>query len=174
MFVLVVLASAIAGCSRKGTEGASSPSPVEGDTAASAVQARAYAEPHWTANLQPTQQRSGQVRPTSQLRAYGSVQMKRGSSEGRTLISITFTSPVSNTSYSWSLHSGRCGSGEMAVMPANSFPTLHIGSGGRGQASADIILAFPHSGNFHVNVFSGTGNNLTEVVSCGNLRYVGS
>ena len=99
--------------------------------------------------------------------------MTPGSTGESTHLSITYSTPVTNTSFAWSLHSGRCGSGEMSVVAPGSFPQIDVGSSGRGSASVDIYFPFPMQGNYHVNVFRDNGSHLEDVVSCGNMTFHG-
>lgn len=108
----------------------------------------------------------------SQTRAYGQVTLSRGA-DGTSHLAITYITPAVNTSFAWSLHSGRCGSGEPAVIAPGSFPAIEVGSSGRGSSSADIYFPFPEQGSYHVNVFEGHGSHLEDVVSCGNLQLRG-
>lgn len=149
-----------------GTSGA-----VATDTVA-AIPSRVAGGPHWVASLQPIYQRTGDVRMTAQTRAYGQVSLYPGRTPERSLVSITYTTSQANTLHTWSLHSGRCGSGELAVAAQNLFPALEVGTNGRAQASIEIPFSFPQSGSYHVNVFAGSGAHLEDVVSCANLRLV--
>lgn len=128
-------------------------------------------EPRWVAELRPTFQRSAEVKPQGETRAYGVVNMTRGSTNENTHLTITYSTPVTNASFAWSLHSGRCGSGEMAVVAPGSFPQIEVGSSGRGSASVDIYFPFPMQGSYHVNVFRENGSRLEDVVSCGNMKF---
>ena len=164
---ILVLAFA-ASCAHRAKTG----SPVEGavgDLASGSPEADS-ADPVWVANLQPIFQRSAEVKPQGETRAYGVVSMTRGSDADRTHLSINYSTPTTNSSFAWSLHSGRCGSGEISVVAPGSFPPIEVGSNGRGTATADIFFSFPLQGNYHVNVFRGNGSHLEDVVSCGNLR----
>jgi len=140
---------------------------------ASSDAARRPGEPRWVAELRPTFQRSAEVKPQGETRAYGVVNMTRGSTNESTHLTITYSTPVTNAAFAWSLHSGRCGSGEMSVVAPGSFPQIEVGSSGRGSASVDIYFPFPMQGSYHVNVFRDNGSRLEDVVSCGNLTFHG-
>lgn len=92
------------------------------------------------------------------------------SNANRTHAEITLSAPVTSIGLHWAVHPGRCGSGSLPLAAVDQFPVLEIGSNGRGQLSADVPLTLPPSGNYHVNVFWTGGQDLSDVMTCANLR----
>lgn len=124
----------------------------------------------WTGSLQPIQQASGSLGPTGQNKAFGTVTL---SSKGttRTAISITVSTPLTNAaSLNWAVLSGRCGSGSLPLVGIERFPLIEVGNNGRGQLETDMALELPQSGSYHVNIYWGTGQQLSDVMTCANLR----
>jgi len=70
----------------------------------------------------------------------------------------------------WALVSGRCGSNSIPALAVNQFPVIEINSVGGGRVSAEVPLALPTSGTYHVNVYLGRGGDEADVLACANLR----
>ena len=124
----------------------------------------------WSGSLQPMQQQSGGLGPTGQNKAFGSVRL---SSRGpaRTAISITVSTPLSNAaSLNWAVLPGRCGTGSLPLVAIERFPLIEVGNNGRGQLDGEMALELPQSGAYHVNVYWASGQQLSDVMTCANLR----
>jgi len=127
----------------------------------------------WSGSLQPTQQRTGQIAPTGQSKAFGNVMLASKGPE-RTSVSISLSTPLQNsTSLNWALLPGRCGSGAMPLVGIERFPVIEVGTNGRGQLNGEMSLGLPATGTYHVNVYWGTGQQLSDVMTCANLRKDG-
>ena len=50
------------------------------------------------------------------------------------------------------------------------FPTIQVSNSGRGSVNADIPFVGKENVDYHVNVFRGQGTQLTDVLTCGELR----
>jgi len=146
-----------------------------GDAAASAPTASVSASEAsgpvvWSGQLQPMQQQSGGLGPTGQNKAFGTVRL---SSKGgqRTAISITVSTPLSGSaSLNWAVLQGRCGSGSLPLVGIERFPVIEIGNNGRGQLESDMSLELPSNGSYHVNIYWSSGTQLSDVMTCANLR----
>ncbi|HZJ01454.1 MAG TPA: hypothetical protein VFD22_12400 [Gemmatimonadaceae bacterium] len=124
----------------------------------------------WSGSLQPMQQTSGGLGPTGQNKAFGSVRL---SSKGtaRTAISIQVSTPLSSAaSLNWAMLPGRCGTGSLPLVGVERFPVIEVGNNGRGQLEGDMALELPESGTYHVNIYWGSGSQLSDVMTCANLR----
>lgn len=144
-------------------DGVPAPGSVQGATAGS----------RWTGSLQPTQQSSGSVGPRGQSKAFGTVRL---SSKGvdRTVVDLSLSTSLQNsTSLNWALLPGRCGTGSLPVVGIERFPVIEVGTNGRGQLSSEMALALPESGTYHLNVYWGSGQQLSDVMTCANLRKEG-
>jgi len=163
---LALFASAASGC-------ASAPPPVTAPPASSNDRAAALSAAgttiRWSAQLQPTQQRTGRAAPTSQNKAYGAVYLSQAG-PGRTRVRLHVSTPIQNsTTLQWAIHTNRCGSGTLPIVGVERFQVIEVGTSGRGELDVVMPLSLPESGTFHVNVFLG-GQQLNHVLTCGNLR----
>lgn len=124
----------------------------------------------WTGSLQPMQQRSGGLGPTGQNKAFGSVTLSSRGPE-RTAISIQVSTPLQGSaSLNWAILPGRCGSGALPIVGIERFPVIDVGNNGRGQLENEMSLGLPTSGAYHVNIYWAGGQQLSDVMTCANLR----
>jgi hypothetical protein len=70
----------------------------------------------------------------------------------------------------WALVSGRCGSNSIPALAVNQFPVIELSSNGGGHINAEVPLALPTSGGYHVNLYLTHGGDESDVLSCANLR----
>jgi hypothetical protein len=70
----------------------------------------------------------------------------------------------------WGLSQGRCGSGNPPVLAPSAFPAIQISPNGRGSVDAKLPFVISETGTYHVNVFRGTGTQLSDVITCGDVR----
>ena len=141
-----------------------------GATPSSSAAVSSGAGVRWSASLQPAQQRTGGLGPTGQNKTFGSVALKSIGSE-RTGISISLSTPLQNsTSLNWAILPGRCGSSAMPLVGIERFPVIDVSTNGRGQLNTEMSLELPTSGAYHINVYWSAGSQLSDVMTCGNLR----
>lgn len=141
----------------------------DGDTSLGAADGRV----RWAGRLNPTTQRTGAVAQADQARAFGNVTlMTSATNENRTDVRITVSVPsnASNSLLAWAVLPGRCGSGDMPLTSIDVFPPIEVGGNARGELTATIPLTLPETGTYHVNVYWPGGNQLADVMTCGNLR----
>ena len=126
----------------------------------------------WTASLTQTQQRTGELAPTGQQKATGTVALLPiTGTPDRMRLQITLSAPANSSStLRWAILPGRCGSSALPLIGVESFPSIDVGSNGRGQVSGDIPLSLESGAIYHVNVYKGQGMELSDVLTCGNLR----
>jgi len=146
-----------------------SPSPVN-DPAAMAI---AAASLRWTGNLQPTQSQTGGAMVTDRQKAYGTVELTVPRDRPtRTHARLTVSAPAAylHASLRWGIYPGHCGSGAPPVVPAEVFPIIEMSSNGQGSINQEIAFEMPQEGALHVNVLHGGGSQLSNVLTCANLR----
>lgn len=56
------------------------------------------------------------------------------------------------------------------MVPAEAFPTIELSSNGQGSLDQEIAFELLSGGRYHVNVLHGTGTQLSNVLTCANLR----
>lgn len=124
----------------------------------------------WSGSLQPIQQQTGRLGPTGQNKAYGNVTLTSKGPE-RIDISISVSTPLqgSNT-LRWALLPGRCGTGSLPLVGIEQFPVIEVSSNGRADFNGEMSLALPESGTYHVNIYWAGGQQLSDVMTCANLR----
>jgi hypothetical protein len=157
-----VLIMSISACARPAVESPASPGLGQGPI-------------RWSGNLQPTQQRTGEMAPTGQIKAYGTVSLVASpTNQNRTRARITLSAPLQTpTALRWAILPDRCGSGSLPLVGFDHFPVLEVGSNGRGQLDTEVPMTIPTSGSYHVNIY-WRGQQLTDVMTCANLRRQGS
>jgi hypothetical protein len=113
------------------------------------------------------------VAPTQRQKATGTVTLsptRDGSAtEARITISVPEQQPMM---LRWAVLPGRCGSGTLPLLSVEQFPTIEVGTNGRGEMRGTAPMALPSSGTYHVNVY-WQGQQLTDVMTCANLRLDG-
>lgn len=126
----------------------------------------------FTGALQPTQQRSGALVVTGQVKAFGTVTIAptRGGNLERMHVTLVVTVPGANSSLRWAVLPQRCGSGDLPIIGFDQFPLMDVSTSGRAQVEADLPLPLTPNNAYHVNVYSG-GQQLDDVVTCANLKY---
>lgn len=158
--------ASLSGCARS----AQSAGPAAGPTAAVSAPPAPAGAVRWTGSLTPTQQRSGGMGPRSQSRAFGSVTLESIPGQSRSTARVTVSGSSQNVALPWAVLPGQCGTGSLPLMNVNSFPVIEVGTNGRGELTAELPLVLPSEGNFHVNVYWPGGQQLDEVMTCGNLK----
>jgi hypothetical protein len=56
------------------------------------------------------------------------------------------------------------------MMAPGTFPSLVLSTNGRAALDDDIGFTLPGTGTYHVNVFRGSGMQLSDVITCASLR----
>lgn len=168
----------LAGCSLVAAACAKSV-PVENAPAPSTAAVVVPAEARWTATLNPVQERTAEIRQASTNRARGSFVMTQGDNPGWSKVSLNFNSnsgSSGNTTASWAIIPGSCGSDAQPILPISAFPTIELGGSGSGQVTSQIHVEFLPSGTYHVNVYRSGGimnaeaRSVAAVLACGNLK----
>jgi hypothetical protein len=169
--LIAVAALATAACSSGGNAPSADPTPDPSRSERVVAQAEA-ASVRWTGSLQPVQQQSGDITPRASNRVFGSVTLTVAkTSAARTRAQITISTQLSQSQrLRWALVAGRCGSSDLPVTGVEQFPEIPISSNGRGELDGEIPVAIPTSGMYHVNVFWTTGADISDVMTCANLR----
>lgn len=162
-----LLPTLLVGCASGGASAPEAPHDPTAIAIAAAVSAR------WTGTLQSTQARTGDVKITDRQRAYGTVELiVPHNRKTRTHVKLNVSAPATSmvNSLRWGIFPGNCGSGAAPIFPTEVFPPIELGSNGKGSLDQEVAFEMPASGRFHVNVLQGTGTQLSNVLTCGNLR----
>lgn len=155
--------------------------PVDNAPPPSPASVAAPAEARWTSTLNPVQERTAEIRQTTTNRARGSFVLTRGDQPGWSKVTLNFNSNSgagSNSTASWAIVPGSCGSDAAPVLPVSAFPVMELGGSGSAQITSQIHWDFPLTGTYHVNVYRSGGvmnaesRSVAAVLACGNLRYL--
>ena len=161
----VILLGLAACATAKPVDDAGAPAPT-----ASVSSGSSGAPIRWTGSLQPMQQRSGGLGPTGQNKAFGNVSLSSKGSD-RTAISISLSTPLQGSAaLSWAILPGRCGSGALPIVGIERFPAIDVGNNGRAQLDTEMALELPTNGAYHVNIYWAGGQQLSDVMTCANLK----
>jgi hypothetical protein len=126
----------------------------------------------WRGNLQPVQQQTGSISPRGNNRVFGTVVLTPArSSPNRMRARITVsTQLLTSARLRWALVGGRCGSADIPVTGVEQFPEIPVSSNGRGDIDTEVPVVMPTSGSYHVNIFWSNGSDVSDVMTCANLR----
>lgn len=127
----------------------------------------------WTGSFQPTQSRTGDAMITERQRAYGTIELlvSRDRPE-RTRVRLSVSTPLTSaiSTLRWGIYPGSCGSGAPPVIPAEAFPVIELTNNGRGSIDQEFAFEMPADKLLHANVLQGSGTQLSNVLTCANLR----
>jgi hypothetical protein len=165
LLTATMVATAIAGCASAPTTGSASKAEAGRDVSGYPLVQR------WTASLNPTQSINATAISTQRQNAYGRVEFTL-SPDNPTLtdVKLVVSVQVGLESVGWGVSQGRCGSGNPPLLPPSTFPAIQISPNGRGSIDAKLPFVLSEAGTYHVNVFRGTGTQLTNVITCGEVR----
>ena len=102
------------------------------------------------------------------IQVSGSAWMAADDDQSRTRASATVANATPGGEHPWHVHVGRCGSNGAIVGETSSYRPLKVGGNGRAEATAELDMPLPRSGEFHVNVHA-SATNLGTIIACGNL-----
>jgi hypothetical protein len=86
----------------------------------------------------------------------------------RTLAFVTVSNAVPGGRHPWHVHVGQCGNDRGILGAADAYPILEVKGNGRAEATAELSLPVPTSGQYFINVHASP-NNLGTIIACGNL-----
>ena len=116
----------------------------------------------WNATLATPAQLTGAVQVT------GTGWMAADEDRTHTRAGASLSNATPGGEHPWHVHVGRCGSNGAIVGDASAYRPLKVGGNGRAEATAELNLPLPRSGEFYVNVHA-SATNLGTIIACGNL-----
>lgn len=127
----------------------------------------------WVGSLNPTRSYNASAVATERQNAYGRVELTV-SPASVTLTHVALKVSVPNQPgldmAGWAVAEGRCGSGNPPVLSPSAFQPIPLNANGQGSIDVTIPFVIPDKSIFHVSVFRGSGTQLTNVLSCADLR----
>jgi hypothetical protein len=166
-------AIALAACA---TQAPVSATPVPASGAQPAADQAAAVYPNmkrWTGSLNPTRSYNGSAVASERQNARGRVELTvlpSAPTLSHVILTVTVPNQPGLDVVGWGVIQGRCGSGNPTVLSPSNFPPIQIGANGGGKVDVKIPFVIPDNGNYHVDVFRGSGNQLSDVLTCGELR----
>jgi hypothetical protein len=127
----------------------------------------------WTGTLNPTQSYQAAAVASKRQNGYGRVELSFAPNN-RTLthvvVDVSIPIEPGMDLVGWGLSPGRCGSGTPLVLSPSMFPAIQLGPNGQGHVDTKIAFTIPDNGNYHVDIFRGSGTQLSDVITCAVLR----
>lgn len=85
-----------------------------------------------------------------------------------TVAGVSISNATPGGVHPWHIHQGTCGSNGAIFGPADAYPPLTVATNGTASAQANLDIALPQSGEYHVNVHASS-DNMGTIIACGNL-----
>lgn len=127
----------------------------------------------WTGTLNPTQSYNATATASRRQNAHGRVELTVSPSSP-TLSHVTLTVSLPTVPglniLGWGLSQGRCGSNSPPVLSPSAFPPIHVSNSGQGNVNIKIPFILSETGSYHVNVYRGSGTQLSDVITCAQLK----
>jgi len=165
--IAALVSTALAGC-------ASAPQTTPAPQPANTQSATGYPTmKRWTGTLTPSQSYNAAAVSSNRQNAYGHVDLEvLPSNPMLTHVTITVSVPAEpGLDYlGWGISQGNCGSGNPPVLSLSAFPVIQLSANSQGKADAKIPFVLPDNGIYHLNVFHGAGTQLSNVMTCAQLR----
>jgi hypothetical protein len=127
----------------------------------------------WKGTLNPTQSYQAAAVASKRQNGYGRVEVSvapNATTLSHVVIDVSIPIEPGMDLVGWGLSPGRCGSGTPLVLSPSMFPAIQLGPDGQGHADAKIAFTIPDNGNYHVDIFRGSGTQLSDVITCAVLR----
>jgi hypothetical protein len=86
----------------------------------------------------------------------------------KTEASVAITNAAPGGVHPWHVHIGRCGADQGILGPPEAYEPLKVNKQGRADATAELQLPVPRSGEYFVNVHA-SASNMKTIIACGNL-----
>jgi Cu-Zn family superoxide dismutase len=101
----------------------------------------------------------------------GTASLAPGSSATSSVAMISITGGTAGATYPWHIHMGKCPAGSV-FGGGSSYKPIAAGSDGSGKSTANLPVASPASGDYHVNVHASS-TDMKTIVACGDLTMAG-
>ena len=127
----------------------------------------------WTGTFKPTRSYNAAAVANKRQNASGRVELTVSPSSApltRVTLNVSLPDESGLDFAGWGLSEGRCRSGNPPVLAPEIFPPIQLKTSGQGSVAANIPFTIPETGSYHINVFRGSGTQLTDVITCADLR----
>jgi len=154
------------------TSCASAPAPAPQPGSSASVGTYSAGVKRWTATLNPSQSYSSTMAGSQHQNAHGRVELVV-SPNSPNLTHVTLTVTVSaepGSDLGWGVNPGPCGSSSPPVLSASMFRPIQTSANGQGSVDATIPFVLSEMATYHLNVYRRGGIQLSDVITCGELR----
>jgi hypothetical protein len=100
----------------------------------------------------------------------GTATLAPGATAGTAVATLSITGGTAGAAYPWHVHVGKCPTGGVFGGGA-AYKPLTAGSDGSGTSTANLPVASPSTGDYHVNVHA-SATDMKTIVACGDLKMV--
>ena len=101
----------------------------------------------------------------------GTATLAAGSAAGTSVATVSITGGKANTTYPWHVHVGKCPTGTV-FGPPSAYKPVAAGADGAGTSTANLTVAVPASGDYHLNIHASE-TDMKTIVACGNFTMAG-
>lgn len=125
----------------------------------------------WTGRFTGQVQHSASSFVRTRNDASGTVRLTADGARGtRAEIKLSLPQNQDPVQLYWSVSSGPCGSNSLPLMTVAQFPQISLNSGS-GTLNTSLGMAFPTTGDYHVNIFGpgSDGSDESGVITCTSL-----
>jgi superoxide dismutase, Cu-Zn family len=128
----------------------------------------------WTASRPATGRSAQGMKWTTTLtsmngnKVTGTASLAPGSSGGSSVATISIKGGTAGATYPWHVHTGKCAAGGGVFGPGSAYKPVKAGSDGTGTSTANLTVASPTTGDYHVNVHASP-SDMKTIVACGDL-----
>jgi hypothetical protein len=99
----------------------------------------------------------------------GTASLAPGTGGASSVAMISITGGKAGTAYPWHVHTGKCGANGGGVFGAGgAYKPVTAGADGSGNSTANLAVAAPTTGDYHVNVHA-SATDMKTIVACGDL-----
>jgi hypothetical protein len=103
----------------------------------------------------------------------GTASLAPATAAGSAVATISITGGKASAVYPWHVHQGKCSAAGGGVFgPGGAYKPVKAGADGSGTATANLSVAAPTSGDYHVNVHA-SATDMKTIVACGDLTMAG-
>lgn len=101
----------------------------------------------------------------------GTATLAPGTTGGTSVATISITGGTAGTAYPWHVHVGKCPAGGV-FGGGQAYKPVTAGSDGSGTSTANLPVAAPTTGDYHVNVHA-SATDMKTILACGDLKMAG-
>jgi len=106
--------------------------------------------------------------PMSGSTIKGTATMVPGKDAGTATATVSITGGKAGAAYPWHVHVGKCPTGGV-FGTGSAYKPISVGKDGSGTSTAELAVASPNGGDYHVNIHASE-NDMKTLVACGEFN----